>query len=318
MNRFLKYSIRIIAFIMLAMAITAISYYQKDIPVDTLIKKYGNADSRFMPLMGMQVHYRDEGNQADSTPILLIHGTAASLFTWDSSVIILKEKHRVIRFDLPAFALTGPNPEKDYSMEYYSHFVDSFLIKLNIHQCILIGNSLGGNIAWRYTLLHPEKVAKLILIDASGGILPSVQPKGSTGFKIAQMPVFSSIIKYITPKYLVIKSLHEAYGDPSKVKDWQENRYFDMLIREGNREALVERLKFSFLLDETAKIMQIKTPTLIIWGDKDQLIPVENAYRFNKVIANSELEVMKGVGHIPMEEAPTAFAQRVSMFIDKK
>lgn len=317
MNRFLKYSIRIIAIIMLAIIVTAISYYQKDIPVDTLIKKYGSADSRFMPLMGMNVHYRDEGNQLDSTPIILIHGTASSLFTWDSSVLILKENHRVIRFDLPAFALTGPNPEKDYSMEYYNHFVDSFLIKLNIHQCILVGNSLGGTIAWRYSLLHPEKVAKLVLVDA-GGMLPAMPPKGSTGFKIAQMPVFSSIVKYITPKILVIKSLRETYGDPSKVKDWQGSLYFDMLLREGNREALVDRLKFNFLLDETAKIMQIKTPTLIVWGDKDQLIPVENAYRFNKVIANSELEVMKGIGHIPMEESPTEFANRVRMFIDKK
>lgn len=317
MNQFLKYSIRIIAIIMLVFVITAISYYQKDIPVDTLIKKYGSTDSRFMPLMGMNVHYRDEGNQLDSTPILLIHGTASSLFTWDSSVLILKENHRVIRFDLPAFALTGPNPEKDYSMEYYNHFVDSFLIKLNIHQCILVGNSLGGTIAWRYSLLHPEKVAKLVLVDA-GGMLPAVPTKGSTGFKIAQMPVFSSIVKYITPKILVIKSLRETYGDPSKVKDWQGSLYFDMLLREGNREALVDRLKFNFLLDETAKIMQIKTPTLIVWGDKDQLIPVENAYRFNKVIANSELEVMKGIGHIPMEESPTEFANRVRMFIDKK
>ena len=64
--------------------------------------------------------------------------------------------------------------------------------------------------------------------------------------------------------------------------------------------------------------MQIKTPTLIIWGDKDQLIPVENAYKFNKAITNSELEIVKGVGHVPMEESPTLFAQRVSLFIAKK
>ena len=317
MNRFLKYSIRIIAVFLLITVITAISYYQKDIPVDSLIKKYCSTDARFMPLMGMQVHFRDEGNQADSTPIVLIHGTASSLFTWDSATLILKEKHRVIRFDLPAFAITGPNPEKDYSMEYYSRFVDSFLIRLNIHQCILVGNSLGGSIAWQYSLLHPEKVAKLVLVDA-GGIASTVKAQGSTGFKIAQMPVLSSLLKYITPKVLVVKSLHEAYGDPSKVKDWEETRYFDMLVREGNREALVTRLKSNFQKDESAKISQIKTPTLIIWGDKDQLIPVENASQFHKIIAHSELEIFKGVGHIPMEETPTAFAQRVSMFIDKK
>ncbi len=317
MTRFLKYLYRFIAIILVILFITAVSYYQKDLPVDKLIAKYCNQDDRFMNLMGMQVHYRDEGNRSDSLPIVFIHGTAASLFTWDSTVTILKDKKRIIRFDLPAFALTGPNPEKDYSIEYYTHFVDSFLTRLQVNQCILVGNSLGGNIAWSYTIAHTEKVSKLVLVDA-GGMRSSVQPKGAIGFKIAQIPVLNNIVKYITPKALVIKSLHQAYGDPSKVKDWQENRYFDLLIRQGNREALINRFKSNLLVDETEKIMQIKTPTLIIWGDQDQLIPVENAYKFNKAITGSELEIMKGVGHVPMEESPTAFAKRLGIFIDKK
>ncbi|MEI8073497.1 MAG: alpha/beta hydrolase [Bacteroidota bacterium] len=317
MTRFLKYLYRFIAIILVILFITAVSYYQKDLPVDKLIAKYCNQDDHFMNLMGMQVHYRDEGNRSDSLPIVFIHGTAASLFTWDSTVTILKDKKRIIRFDLPAFALTGPNPEKDYSIEYYTHFVDSFLTRLQVNQCILVGNSLGGNIAWSYTIAHTEKVSKLVLVDA-GGMRSSVQPKGAIGFKIAQIPVLNNIVKYITPKALVIKSLHQAYGDPSKVKDWQENRYFDLLIRQGNREALINRFKSNLLVDETEKIMQIKTPTLIIWGDQDQLIPVENAYKFNKAITGSELEIMKGVGHVPMEESPTAFAKRLGIFIDKK
>jgi pimeloyl-ACP methyl ester carboxylesterase len=317
MTRFLKYLYRFIAIILVILFITAVSYYQKDLPVDKLIAKYCNQDDRFMNLMGMQVHYRDEGNRSDSLPIVFIHGTAASLFTWDSTVTILKDKKRIIRFDLPAFALTGPNPEKDYSIAYYTHFVDSFLTRLQVNQCILVGNSLGGNIAWSYTIAHPEKISKLVLVDASG-MRSSIQPKGAIGFKIAQIPVLNNIVKYITPKALVIKSLHQAYGDPTKVKDWQENRYFDLLIRQGNREALLDRFKSNFLLDETEKIMQIKTPTLIIWGDQDQLIPVENAYKFNKAIVGSELEIMKGVGHVPMEESPTDFAKRLGIFIDKK
>jgi len=247
-----------------------------------------------MPLMGMQVHYRDEGNQSDSVPLILIHGTAASLFTWDSVTSIMKVNKRVIRFDLPAFAITGPNPENDYSISYYTRFVDSFLNRLNIKHCILVGNSLGGSIAWRYSLLHPEKISKLVLVDAAG-LHPMVAPKSNIGFKLAQMPILSSLLKYITPKALVVKSLHQTYGDESKVRDWQENRYFDLLIREGNREALVNRFKFNSLADETEKIMQIKTPTLIIWGDQDQLIPLDNAYRFNKAIAGSELEITKRI-----------------------
>lgn len=317
MKRFFKYFFLIVTVIIILSMLIAVSYYQKDIPVEKLIKKYANADSRFMPLMGMQVHYKTEGIQKDSTPLILIHGTASSLFTWDSSVTILKEKHRIIRFDLPAFALTGPNPEKEYSMEFYEHFLDSFLINLNIKQCILVGNSLGGKIAWRYSLKHPEKVLKLVLVDASG--LPVYhQPKGAIGFKIASTPILSSFVKNITPKSLVIKSLQDVYGDKTKIKDWLETRYFDMLLRAGNREALVDCLRFNSKLDESDKIKKINTPTLIIWGDKDQLIPVENGYQFNKLIPHSELAIMQGVGHTPMEESPTAFTNRVSVFIEKK
>jgi len=207
----------------------------------------------------MQVHYKMEGPENDSIPLVLIHGTASSLFTWDTAASILKANHKIIRFDLPAFALTGPNPDNEYSMEFYEHFLDSFLIKLNIHQCILVGNSLGGNIAWRYSIKHPEKVSKLVLVDASG--LPVYnQPKGALGFKIASTPILSSITKYITPKSLVIKSLQDVYGDKTKIKDWLETRYFDLLLRAGNRAALVERLKFNAKLDESDKIKKSQYP----------------------------------------------------------
>lgn len=109
-----------------------------------------------MPLMGMQVHYRDEGNPSDSTPLVLIHGTSSSLHTWDSLVSIMlasSNNRRIIRFDLPAFGITGPNPENYYAGDYYVRFLDSFLNAMHINNCALAGNSLGvlllGNTPWR-------------------------------------------------------------------------------------------------------------------------------------------------------------------------
>jgi len=111
--------------------ITLIVFYQGEIPVEKLKGKYADGHSQFMPLMGMNIHYRDEGNTADSLPLLLIHGTSSSLHTWDSLVNRLSPFKRIIRLDLPAFGLTGPNPGQDYSIGFYNRVIDSFLIRLN-------------------------------------------------------------------------------------------------------------------------------------------------------------------------------------------
>ncbi|HQR94619.1 MAG TPA: alpha/beta hydrolase, partial [Sediminibacterium sp.] len=291
-------------------------FYKKDIPVENLKQLYANTSSQFIPLMGMNVHYRDEGNSTDSIPIVLIHGTSSSLLTWDSVVDNLKDKHRIIRMDLPAFGLTGPNPFKDYSFDYYTHFVDSFLLKLSVNKCIIIGNSLGGGIAWHYALAYPQKVAKLVLVDASGFSSLS-KSKGALGFKIAQTPVLNQIVKFVTPRFLVRKSLEDVYADDSRISDSLVDIYFKMTLREGNRSALIDRMRAGFQ-NESEKIATLKTPTLIIWGEEDQLIPIEHAYRFQKAIPNSQLSVFKSVGHVPMEEAPKQFSTTLTNFLNQQ
>ena len=308
--KFLKYTILILAILLFSVSIV---YFQKDIPLAQITAKYADKDSKFTELMGMQVHYKDEGDKNDSIPLVLIHGTSSSLFTWNSSVNILKKEHRIIRLDLPAFALTGPSPERNYSMEYYCRFIDSFLSRLQIKHCLLAGNSLGGGIAWYYTFLHPDKVNKLILVDASG-YTTSTKVKGSLAFTLAKIPILNNILKWITPKSIVKKSLEDAYGDKSKVTDHLVTLYYEMALRKGNRQALIDRMQSGFQM-ESNLIKQIKTPTLIIWGDQDQLISVTSAYLFNKDIQNSQLEIYKGVGHVPMEEEPIRFARSVNLFL---
>lgn len=291
-------------------------FAQRDIPVEKLKIKYCTNASQFMPLMGMQVHYRDEGTVKDTTPLVLIHGTSSSLNTWDSLTSMLLSNaysnKRVIRLDMPGFGLTGPSPENAYSYAYFSMFLDSFLNKLQVKSCILAGNSLGGGIAWHYTLVHPEKVKKLILIDASG--YPRKNEKGSIGFKIASIPVVNNLLLFITPKALVKKSLETVFYDKSFITEATITRYHDLLLSEGNRRATLSLFQHP-LKQNTAAIININTPTLILWGEQDQLISVANAYQFQKDIKGSILEVYKGVGHIPMEEAPNLMAASVLDFI---
>ena len=314
MLKLIRWIGKFLVFILVILLIAGIVYFKKDIQPEKLIAKYATADSRFMNLMGMNVHYRDEGNMNDSVPLILIHGTASSLLTWDSSVQILKKDQRIIRFDLPGYALTGPNPEKNYSFDFYTRFIDSFVNRLHIAHFFLAGNSLGGGIAWHYTLAHKEKVAGLVLVDASGYVGNS-KPSGALGFKLAQIPVINQLLKWITPRAIVKKSLEDVYGDDSKITETLVDQYYELLLRTGNRQALLDRMKTGFGTCESYRIKEIKSPTLIIWGDKDRLIPVACAYLFQKDIPGSEVEILKGIGHVPMEEEPTRFAQIILPFI---
>lgn len=287
---------------------------ERDRPVKELIPIYANSSSQFMSILGMQVHYRDQGVQSDSVPLILLHGMSSSLNTWDSVVFYLANHRRVISLDLPGFGLTGPSPENMYNFDYYNKFIDSFTRRLQLTKFTLVGNSMGGSIAWNYALFNPAVVDKLVLIDAVG--YPKRGESGSLGFKIASTPVINNILLFTTPKALVRKSLETIYFDQSRVTDAQVERFHDMAIREGNRAAALLIFKGSFGTSQfKGKIKEIKTPTLVLWGEKDNLISVENAYQFNQDIKGSKLEVYPNVGHVPMEEVPERVAKSILDFI---
>ena len=311
MRNLIKFVAYFLLTVIILLFIFLAALFEKDIPREKLKPKYTNASSHFMPLMGMQVHYRDEGNTNDSVPVILLHGMSSSLNTWDSVVLFLKAKKRLISIDLPAFGLTGPNPENNYNFAYYNQFLDSFFNQLHISRCIIAGNSLGGAIAWEYTAVH-KNVSKLILIDAAG--YPIKNAKGSIGFTIASTPIINNLLLYITPKSLVRKSLEGIYFDKNRVTDAQVERFHDVAISEGNRKAVLAIFKKGFER-EPEKINTISSPTLIIWGEKDQVIPVENAYLFEQNIKGSKLEILKNIGHVPMEEAAKKVADLIADFV---
>lgn len=292
-------------------------YWKNDIPLDILIKKYGSAESKFISLDGMSVHYRDEGNATDSIPIVLLHGTGASLHTWEGWVNALKKDHRVIRMDLPAYGLTGPNPTGEYSQEFYATFVNDFLTKIGVSKCIIAGNSLGGSIAWNFALKYPEKTSKIILVDAGGYATKSKSVP--IAFQIAGFPVIKNLFKYVTPRSIVQKSVENVYADKSKVTPKLVDRYFELSLREGNRKAFIDRMSaFRNKGIESDKSLNIKTlqmPTLIIWGDKDFLIPIDVAEKFHADLPNDTLVIFKNLGHTPMEEDATTTVEAVKSFL---
>jgi pimeloyl-ACP methyl ester carboxylesterase len=308
------FKIILIGFVMLT-AVVFLLFGYKDKSVNELKAKYAGAPSAFIAVDGMEVHYRDEGNKADSLPLVLIHGTGSSLHTFDAWTALLKKERRVIRMDIPAFGLTGPFPDRQYSIEHYVNFIHKFLLALGVEKCIIGGNSLGGQIAWIFTAQFPAMVKKLILIDAAG--YPIQSQSVPIGFKLGCMPVLKNIMTFVTPRFMVRASVENVYADKSKVTDELVSRYFDLTLRKGNRQALVDRLYLVGDASPVHLIKNIQQPTLIIWGEKDLLIPLTFAYNFHDDLPNDTLIILKNVGHVPMEESPQESLSPLLDFLKK-
>lgn len=279
-----------------------------DRPVESLVARWAPPPSEFIAVKGQVVHVRDEGPRGDPLPLVLIHGTGASLHTWDGWTAALKPQRRVIRFDLPGFGLTGPLAGDyaggGYRGDTYARFTLDLLDQLRIERAVLAGNSLGGEVAWRTAAMAPQRVERLVLIDASG---PRFTPQSiPAGFALARLPVIRQLSEHLLPRPLVAATVASVYGDPARIAPGVVDRYFELSLREGNRHALSQRLA---VLEEDLhpeRIANVKQPTLILWGSRDRLIPPATADVFRQAIAGSRVVVLNGLGHVPHEEDPSA------------
>lgn len=316
MRRLLRGLMLVFVLLVLVSAVALAFTWAPDKPVAALMERWAPAPSTFIDVAGMSVHVRDEGPRDDPMPIVLLHGTSASLHTWNGWAERLSATRRVIRFDLPGFGLTGPSPSHEYHMQAYANFVTEVLDALAVDQVILGGNSLGGHIAWETALAYPERVDKLILVDAGGYPLdPESMP---IGFRIALIPGLNRIMEVTLPRSMVAASVRDVYGDPSLVTPELIDRYYDLTLRAGNREALRERFEQTPLMKSGAAIAGITQPTLILWGGQDRLIAPEHGHQFDQDVANSELVMFEQLGHVPQEEGSDATVAVVERWLSEQ
>lgn len=276
-----------------------------DIPVATLRAKYGSAASQYVELSpGTVIHVRDEGPRA-GLPVVLVHGSNASLHTWEPWRKALNARgYRVISLDLPAHGLSGPTPQGDYTSTAYVGIVEQLVDRLGLTRFVLGGNSMGGGVAWRYAVKHPERLAGLILVDASGQPMPRASSP-PLGFRLARMPIARDILTRITPRALMERSFKQSVSNQAIATPAMVDRYWELLRYPGNRAATLRRFsQYSGDDGAAAKLAGLNVPTLILWGAEDRLIPVSVAGWFSRQIPGARVTVLDGVGHIPMEEAP--------------
>ena len=311
---------RLLGLLLILTAVLLALARQPDWPVQALLPRWAPAPSTFIDVKGQQVHLRDEGLSGDPLPIVLIHGTAASLHTWEGWVRALKGQRRVITLDLPGFGLTGPfagsyQPD-DYHGDTYARFVLDLLDTLKLQRVVLGGNSLGGEVAWRTAALAPERVASLVLVDAAG---PAFTPESMPlGFMFARVPVLNRIGEFALPRSVVAQGVANVYADPSRIKPELVDRYFELALREGNRRALRHRMQGLVNGEHAERIAQLQQPTLIVWGAQDRLIPPATGREFQRLIKGSQLVVLEGLGHVPQEEDPARSVAPVKAFLGLK
>jgi pimeloyl-ACP methyl ester carboxylesterase len=322
LKRLLWTIVGLLALVAAALGVLLLFFSTPEIPAATLAAKYGQPHSQFLELPGGTVaHYRDYAaatGDRDAPVLVLLHGSNASLHTWEPWAQRLRPTMRVITVDPPGHGLTGTTVEGDYSTEGMVSFVDSFTRTLGLERSfVLAGNSMGGNVAWRFTLAHPDRVSKLVLVDAGGVTVPGINMTPPIGFRLARNRFAAPILRHFAPRAIFEKTLQAAFYDKSMVTPEMIDRYWELNRRTGTPEATFAR--FRLPLSDPAmmdRLHEIAVPTLILWGREDTLIPVRHAGVFAEKLPHATVIIYDHCGHIPMEEKADQSANDVRALLE--
>lgn len=300
MRRLVRFAVVSLGVILAILLVLLAVFYRAEIPVAGLKPKYFTPESSFMVVRGDSLHVRLRGQ---GPPLFLLHGSFASLHTWNDWEDSLSRHFRTISLDFPGHGLSGPSPLKHYSTDNYATSVLALADALQIDTFFVAGNSMGGAVAYKLAI-RSGRVRKLVLVDAAGApgaTLPT--QKRPWIFGLLSNPLTARLMTRLTPRFLFEKVMGGVFADRQKITPAMIDRYYDLMLREGNRAATFERLQTP-QTDSRDSLSMIRIPTLILWGEQDSWIPVSHADRFAQAIPNSEVVIFPHAGHVPMEEIP--------------
>lgn len=287
------------------------SLFYRDRPAAEVEARWATPPSRFTVIDGVRLHYRDEGS---GPPVVLLHANYASLFMWEPWAAALKDRYRVIRLDLPAHGLTGPDPTGDYSLQRIQRLFERFVDERGLQRFTVIGTSIGGTVAMRYAADHPERIERLGLISP-GSLEKRVRGRTTP----AQVPRVFDLITFVTPKSFTRFMLRNDYGDPARVSEAVVDEWWSMWMREGNRAAMLGLLRQYVSGGVEDRIRAVRAPVLLMWGERNKRVPLALAYETRDLLVASpqvELEVLPGIGHMLVQEAPVDSARIVRAWLD--
>jgi pimeloyl-ACP methyl ester carboxylesterase len=272
--------------------------YTPDKPRASLEKLYLRQPSDMLTVAGTTLHVRDDGPK-EAPAVILLHGFGSSLHTFEPWAQALKADYRTVRLDLPGSGLSPPDPTGDYTDTRSTALILVLMDQLGIEKATLVGNSIGGRIAWNVAADHPERVEKLVLISPDGFASP-----GFAYGEAADVPAVMKAMRFTLPKSAIRPNLAASYGDPKRLNEATVKRYHDLMLAPGGRAALLARMEQTVLTDPATRLPLIKAPVLLLWGKRDRLIPFSNSADYTRLLPGSRLVAFKDLGHVPMEEDP--------------
>ena len=295
--------------LLLLLALLGAWLWTPDLDRAGLEARHARSPADFVEVAGIRVHLRDDGPK-DAPAVLMLHGFGASLHTWEAWAQALVPRHRVIRFDLPAAGLTGADPSGDYSDERSIQLIAALMDRLGVARASVVGHSMGGRIAWRFAAAQPQRVHRLVLVAPDGFASP--------GFEYGKAPEVGPMVelmRHVLPRVLVTMSLQPAYADPAQMTGERATRYHELLRAPGVRDGLIERMRQLVLRDPVPILQTIAAPTLLLWGERDAMVPAANAQDYLRVMPRARLLLLPAVGHIPQEEGGSAALAAVQGFL---
>jgi pimeloyl-ACP methyl ester carboxylesterase len=300
--------VAILALIVLVVAAAA-WLWTPDLKRADLEARYARGPGDFIKVAGLRLHLRAEG-PPDAPVVILLHGFGGSLQTWDDWTRLFEPGLRVISLDLPGAGLTGADPSGNYTDARGMVVLLALMNTLGIDRASLVGHSMGGRLAWQFAAAHPDRVNKLVLVAPDGFASP-----GFDYGKASEVGASLKAMKYVLPKPLLKMSLAPAYANPAVMTPELLTRYHEMMLAPEVRSAMIARLEQSVLQNPAPILARITAPTLLVWGDRDAMIPIANADDYLKAIPGARLAMFPGVGHLPQEEAAQPSGQTVLQFL---
>jgi len=271
-------------------------------------------NSHFVHVDGATIHYQEFGDISKPT-LILIHGYTASVFSWHSTAPRIAENgFHVIAIDLLGFGYSEKPTWFDYSITSQARMIARFMNRLGIGRATIVGSSYGGAVAATLALDYPERVEKLVLVDA----VCNDAVKNHPILKLASVPGLGEMI---TPFLVDSRRFlrHRMHGTLAAANHHliDDNRINSVLrplkAADAHRSLLAtSRNWHADRIERDAYL--ISQPTLIIWGEEDTVIPISDGHKLHDAILNSRLVVLKDCGHVPSEERPELFAELVTEF----
>jgi pimeloyl-ACP methyl ester carboxylesterase len=267
-------------------------------------------EPRFETIAGRRVRFVRRGS---GPAIVLLHGFASSIYTWKDVLPVLARDHDVVALDLPGFGQSDCPP--DLSFDEYPGIVAGLLDRLGLARATVVGNSMGGAVAAVMAAVRPDRVERLVLVDAAGFNLEEKQRPWP--IRVLGSPPIAAVLDHLPlRRLLVAASLEQVFFDDALVTDERIDEYLEPMLRPPTPRAL-RSLLASRAGDPKAvqKLLpEVTAPALIIWGREDLWIPVRDADRFAAALHGSRVAVLDRCGHMPQEERPEEVARLIREF----